>query len=194
MENRMSKKDKIKIETERLILRCFEIPDTDAMHRNLTSDPDVARFMCYNVCESIEDTKNHINQWLEYFHKLPDNSSWYIFSIDLKTDGELIGTIDFHENNCEARVAEIGYQLGKAWWGHGYATEALRAVIDYCFKEVGLNRLWADHNALNIASGKVLIKAGMLYEGTARQCYMRKGHLVDKVSYAILKEDWVAER
>ena len=178
------------LETERLILRPFELSDTESVYRNLASDPDVVRFMCYEVCESLEAAHKHIEQWLEYFNKLTPGSSWCLFSIVLKSGGELIGTIDFHENDREAHAAEIGYQLGKAWWGNGYATEALRAIIDYCFESVDLNRLWADHDSRNIASGKVLRKAGMLYEGTARQCYVRKGHVADKVSYAILREDW----
>jgi len=180
----------MKIETKRLILRPFELSDAESMHQNLTSDPDVARFMCYEVCESLEAARKHIDQWMEYFNSLPPGSSWGLFSIELKSTGELIGTIDFHENNREARAAEIGCQLGKAWWGNGYATEALRAVIHHCFETVGLNRLWADHDSRNIASGKVLLEAGMLYEGTARQCDVKKGHVVDKVSYAILKEDY----
>jgi len=186
----MSGRDIARLETERLLLRQFDLSDAEAMYRNWASAPEVVRFLCYDVCESLEATQKHIDQWLEYFNKLTQGSSWCIFSIILKSSNELIGTIDFHENNHEARAAEIGYQLGKAWWGNGYATEALRAIIDYCFNRVGLNRLWADHDSRNIASGKVLLKAGMMYEGTARQCYVRKGHLVDKVSYAVLAEDY----
>jgi len=183
----------VRLETERLILRPFDkAKDAQAMHKNWASDLDVVRFMCYDACESLESTEAHIDQWLEYFNNLAVGSSWCLFAIELKSDNNLIGTIDFNENDCEARAAEIGYQLGKAWWGNGYATEALRAVIDYCFENVGLNRLWADHNSLNVASGKVLLKAGMVHEGTFRQCYVRKGKLVDKLSYAILKEDWDA--
>ena len=77
-------------------------------------------------------------------------------------------------------------------WKKHYATEATRALINHLFQTTSLNRLWADHDSRNVASGKVLLKSGMLYEGTARQCYMRKGYLVDKVSYAILREDWVS--
>ena len=186
----MTRNDDVKLETERLILRQFELSDAESMYRNLAGDSEVTRFMSYDVCESLEAAQAHITQWFDYFYKLEPGSSWGLFAIDLKSSGDLIGTIDFHENNREARTAEIGYQLGKAWWGKGYATEALRSVIKYCFEIVGLNRLWADHNSLNIASGKVLLKAGMLHEGTFRQCYMRKGNLVDKCSYAILAEDY----
>lgn len=188
MENRRS----VRIETERLILRCFEESlDSEAIFRNLVSDPEVARFMCFDVCKDLNDALKHINSWLEYFSKQNPDSSWNIFSVVNKSTDELIGTIDYIENDCEARSAEIGYKIGSAWWGNGYATEALYALIKYLFENTDLNRLWADHDLRNVASGKVLLKAGMLYEGIARQCYMRKGHLVDKASYAILREDWV---
>lgn len=186
----MSGKDIAMLETERLLLRNFELSDVESMYRNWANDPDVVRFMCYEVCESLEATQKHVTEWLEFFNNLPADSSWGLFAIILKSSSELIGTIDYHESDKEIRAAEIGYQLGKTWWGNGYATEALRILIKHCFETVGLNRLWADHNLLNIASGKVLLKARMLHEGTARQCYMRKGHIVDKVSYAILAEDY----
>ena len=189
----MSGNDIIKLETERLILRQFKLSDAEAMHQNITSIPEVVRFMCYDVCDNLDATQKHVNQWFEYFDKLIPGSSWCVFAIILKSSNELIGTIDFHENNREARAAEIGYQIGRTWWGKGYTTEALRIVIDYCFSRIGLNRLWADYDSRNVASGKVLLKAGMLYEGTARQCYVRKGHIVDKVSYAILAEDYFKE-
>jgi len=183
-----------RLETERLVLRPFDMTDAQSMYQNWASDPKVMQFLPYSVCESVEDTQMHISKWLDNFNKLPVGSAWCIFAIVLKSSNELIGTIDFHENNREARVAEIGYQLGNAWWGKGYATEALRAVIDYCFKEVGLRRLWADHNSLNMASGRVLLKGGMLHEGTFRKIYMRRGELVDRLCYAILKEDWESQR
>ena len=186
--------DKPRFETERLVLRCFELSDAEELYRNLVSDPEVSRFMCYDTCEDLGETLKHIDRWLDFFSKLEQGSSWCIFSIILKSTGELIGTIDYHVTDREAQAAEIGYKLGTAWWRKGYATEALHALIDYLFKEVGLNRLWADHDSRNIASGRVLLKAGMLCEGTARQCYVRKGHLVDKVSYAILKSDWEAKK
>jgi ribosomal-protein-alanine N-acetyltransferase len=65
-----------------------------------------------------------------------------LFAIQLKSNDAVIGTIDFGETDKEAHAAEIGYQLGKAWWGNGYAAEALKALIKYCFETVGLNRLW----------------------------------------------------
>jgi len=179
------------IETERLRLRPFERSDAEALFQNCLSDPEVVRYMPCHPCESLEATQVHIDQWLAWFQEnLEAGAMWCVFAVVLKASGAFIGTADFYETNRAAHVAEVGYQFGKLWWGKGYATEALRALIDHCFTATDLNRLWADHDVRNTASGKVLRKAGMLHEGTFRQCKLRKDELVDKAHYAILKEDW----
>ena len=180
---------KTELETERLVLRHFELGDVDALFRNLASDPEVVRFMSYSLCETVDATGKMIDEWFEYFDKVAPES-WELFVVVLKSSGEVIGTIDFAEVDREARSAEVGYQFGKAWWGFGYATEALQALIVHCFETVGLNRIWADHDPHNIGSGKVMQKAGMLYEGTFRQCKVRHGELVSRVYNAILAEDY----
>jgi len=176
------------LETERLVLRPFSISDAESMFRNWANDPKVVHFMPYDVCNTIEETKSRINEWMVYFKETAPNSA--VFAIELKDSNEVIGTIDFAETDREARSAEVGYQLGKLWWGNGYATEALRAVIKYVFEKVGLNRLWASYDPRNSNSGKVLQKAEMLYEGTLRQCKVRRGELSDSVRYAILADDY----
>ena len=184
----MSQSDATKLETERLILRGFGMSDAEAMFRNWASDPEVVRFMPYDVCNTIEETRKRITEWMRYFEETAPNSA--VFAIELKDSGEVIGTIDFAETDREARAAEVGYQLGKLWWGYGYAAEALRAVIKHCFETAGLNRLWASYDPRNPNSGRVLQKAGMLCEGTLRQCKIRRGELADSVRYAILADDY----
>jgi len=158
------------------------------MFRNWASDPDVLRFMPYDLCATIEDTHKRITAWMPYYKETAPNSA--LLAIVLKDHNEVIGTIDYAETDKEARSVEVGYQIGKMWWGCGYATEALQAVIEHCFATVKLNRIWASYDPRNPASGKVLQKAGMLYEGTLRQCKVSRGELVDRVRYAILAEDW----
>lgn len=187
----MTQKGTVTLETERLILRRFTIDDAEQMFRNWANDADVVRYMLYDRCDTIEATRKHIEQWLHYFD---EPGARELFAILLKTTGEIIGTIDYAELDLEARSAEAGYQIGKQWWGAGYATEALRAVIAYCFEEVNLNRIWADYDTRNIASGRVMQKAGMLYEGTFRQCKVRRGEPISKSQYAILAEDYFGQR
>jgi len=89
------------------------------------------------------------------------------------------------------RACEIGYSLGSKFWGQGITTEAATAVLDFLFCEVGFNRVTASHNEGNIASGKVLKKIGMSYEGTCREAALNKdGTLEDLILYAILKGDY----
>ncbi|MCL2052372.1 MAG: GNAT family N-acetyltransferase [Lachnospiraceae bacterium] len=178
------------LETERLILRPFGMDDAEAMFQNWISNPEVLRYMAFEACGTLEAARSHIKQWIGYFNDLEEGSSWCIFAIELKSCKSIIGTIDFHEDNNKVRAAEIGYMLGSKWWGNGYATEALRVLIEFCFKEVGLKRLWANHDSRNPASGRVLSKAGMKYEGTFVKSMIRKGELADSVYYAILAEDF----
>jgi len=179
------------LENNTLLLRRFRVEDAQAMYDNWANDPEVVRFMPYDVCNTIEETRNVINEWVKYFTETAPNSA--VFAIVLKDGEEIIGTIDFAEDDKEARSAEVGYQLGKLWWGNGYAAEALQAVIKYAFEVVGLNRLWASYDSRNVNSGKVLQKAKMLYEGTLRQNKVRNGELADSVRYAILAEDYFAK-
>ena len=180
----------IRLESERLILRTFKKSDAKAMFQNWIGDPEVMRYLSDDALESLQATEVFVEQWLSWFHKLPAGSAWHLFSIELKSTGEVIGTIDYHEDNQKTRAAETGYNIGKKWWGKGYATEALRTMIDYCFKETGLTRIWANHDSRNVSSGKVLAKAGMQHEATFRKAKSIKGEITDDIHYAILKEDW----
>ena len=190
----MSQSTDIKLETERLLLRPFEISDAEAMFKNWASDPEVLRYMPYKICESLEMTRIRISEWMEYFNSLGSTNSWGAFAIELKHSGEVIGTVDYAELDREVRSAEVGYQIGKAWWGKGYATEALRAVIVHCFETTDINRLWGGYDPRNPASGKAMLKAGMQLEGTFRQYRLRAGELVDRSIHAILREDWCKQK
>jgi RimJ/RimL family protein N-acetyltransferase len=85
--------------------------------------------------------------------------------------------------------AELGYWIGVPFWGHGYATEAGRAVVRHGFENFKLNRIFAAHFEGNEASGNVLRKIGMKHEGCARQAIMKWGKVMDLEMYAILRED-----
>ena len=91
--------------------------------------------------------------------------------------------------NRRFRTGTVAYYLAESTWGKGYMTEILRRVIDFCFDDLGLNRVEADHFARNPASGRVMEKAGMTREGLMRQKYCKDGEFLDAVLYAVLKED-----
>ena len=87
-------------------------------------------------------------------------------------------------------VAELGYWIGKPFWGKGYATEAARSLIDFGFTVLGLNRIAARHFARNPASGRVMQKVGMLQTGVDRQAGQKWDRYEDFVLYEIQRDVW----
>ena len=126
-------------------------------------------------------------QWIAQQEPSPDQ---YNFAID---DGQLAGSIGLRLTPAFDR-AEAGYWLGIPFWGRGYATEALGALIRFGFEELQLHRIYAGYFSRNDASGKVMIKNGLKYEGTLRQHVKKWGEYVDVVYYGILREEWEAVR
>lgn len=110
------------------------------------------------------------------------------FAID---NGELVGGIGLRMQQ-EFERAEIGYWIGRPFWGRGYATEAAGAIIRYGFEELKLNRIYAGYFSRNEPSSRVMIKNGMKYEGTLRQHVKKWDEFVDIVYYAILRSEWRA--
>lgn len=100
----------------------------------------------------------------------------------VERDGELIGAVGYIEGSVEQ--AEIGYWIGRPFWGNGYATEAAQALVDYCFDEAGFRRLTAGHFADNPASARIIAKLGFRRIGIGAQwCEARKSE-VPTVRYA----------
>ncbi len=174
------------IETERLTLRPFRIGDAQAMFDGWASDYEVARYMRWQPHENVAQTREILAEWIAEYGVKPDLYRWAIAC----KDGDLpIGSIGvFMENEVDQR-AEVGYCVGRAFWGQGYVTEALKAVLRYMLLEVGLNRVEAYHSVRNPGSGAVMRKAGMTYEGCARQKYRTKEGFHDSDEYAILRSD-----
>ena len=174
------------IETDRLILRPFTMADAEPMYRNWANDDEVTKFLTWPTHESVEITKMVLADWTASYAK-PDFYNW---AIVLKDNGpEPIGSISVVAQNSKTECAEIGYCMSRAHWGKGIMTEALSATIDFFFAEVGFNRVQADHDANNPASGKVMEKSGMRFEGTARQGGYNNQGIIDLCTWAILKSD-----
>ena len=104
----------------------------------------------------------------------------------------MIGTIGFMWINLDYRSGEVGYSLSRAYWNQGIMTEALRAVLAFGFDTLQLNRIEAQHETDNPASGRVMEKAGMRPEGTLRAKVYNKGRFTDVRIWAVLKKDWLA--
>jgi [ribosomal protein S5]-alanine N-acetyltransferase len=111
------------------------------------------------------------------------------FAIRLLADGPLIGSVGLRDIDAEHLQAELGFWIGREWWGQGYAREAGAAAIRYGFDSLGLNRICAHHMVRNPAAGKVLQALGMRQEGTLRQRVRKWGVYEDVVLYAILRDE-----
>ena len=179
-------KGTVTIETDRLILRRFAMEDAEAMFRRWASDDEVTKHLTWPTHTSVEISKMVLTDWTSHYPE-PDFYNW---AIVLKENGpEPIGNISVVGINKEVDAATMGYCMSRAHWGKGVMTEALTAVIDFFFDEVGFNRIDADHAVDNPASGRVMEKSGMRYEGTHRQAVRTNCGIVDIKKWAILKSD-----
>ena len=116
-----------------------------------------------------------------------DRGEQAVFAITRKEDGRLLGAIGLRIE-AEDQRAELGYWVGKPYWGQGFCTEAARATVDFGFQRLGLHRIQACHFARNIASGRVLQKIGMAREGRLRQHTRKWDAFEDIEIYGIIAE------
>lgn len=174
------------IETSRLILRPFTPADAQPMYRNWASDSEVTKYLTWPTHGSPEVSQWVVNDWVSHYAE-PSFYQWAIVPKDLD---EPIGTISVVSYDDKTEKMEIGYCIGRPWWGRGIVTEAFRAVLDYLFEEVGASRIEAAHDVNNPASGAVMAKCGLHHEGTLRKYGWNNQGVCDICQYAILKEDW----
>lgn len=173
------------IQTGRLLLRKFQLDDAYDMFKNWANDSEVTKFLSWKPHDNVEATKSIVAQWVKEY----ENNNVYNWAIELKEIGEVIGGISIVKLDEIYYSCEIGYCISRAYWNKGITSEALKAVINYLFSEVGFNRIVAKHDTNNIASGKVMIKSGMNYEGTLKKAKLRdNGEFYDLAIYTILKD------
>ncbi|MCY3833772.1 MAG: GNAT family protein [Chloroflexi bacterium] len=120
------------------------------------------------------------------------NEEAFVFAILEKTSEHFVGCMGIHLTPAHNR-AEVGYWIGLPYWGRGLATAALRLIIQFGFEELKLNRIAAGHFPHNPASGRVMQKANMRYEGLLRRSILHHGKYKDEARYAILRDDYEAE-
>lgn len=171
------------LRTERLILRKYKSDDYINMFKNYAADERVTKFLTWEPYEKAED----IIEFLDMSIAAYDRLTTYHWAIEF--EGEIIGSvsvmhIDELRNNCE-----IGYCIGYDYWNKGMTSEAVKAIIDFLFNEVGFHRVMAKHDVDNPASGKVMEKCGMTFEGRFKEYYLRHdGTYSDSLVYGIVNE------
>lgn len=174
------------IETERLNLRELSPEDTEAIHQ-LHSFPETDQYNTLGIPKSLKETKELVNHWLSLQKVKPRQS--YIFTIKERKTDSFAGLIALTLGKPSFRIADTWYKLHPAFWGRGYATEALTSLLRFGFKQLKLHRIEAGCAIGNLASARVLEKAGMLREGSKRKVLPIRGQWVDNYEYAILEED-----
>ena len=178
------------LETERLVLRRFTRDDVDLLVE-LDSDPQVMWYISKGrPTARAEMEKIILPRFLEYYELFDGYGTWATHE---KSTGEFIGWLSLRPRDGDPPdEPELGYRLRRAAWGKGYATEGARALVDLAFRELGARRVYAETMAVNVASRRVMEKAGLKY---ARTFHMEfedpvPGTEYGEVEYELLREDW----
>ena len=171
--------------TARLRLRPFRAADADALYA-LHSNAHVLRY--WDSPPWSEPAR--AERFLTACRQMAEEGSGARLAIDLFGDASFIGWCGLTRWNPGFRSASLGYCLGDAAWGHGYATEAARAVLQWAFDTLDLNRVQAEADTRNAASARVLEKLGFVREGTLREDCVVNGDVSDSWVYGLLRREW----
>lgn len=176
----------MQLETDRLILREFQHDDWQAMAA-YWRDPRYQRYYA-----EIEDVEAVVRELVSRCIAAQDVEPrrTYQFAVVRKDGGRLIGNCGIRVNAPEHREANIGYELNPDAWGQGLATEAAREIVRFGFEDLGLHRIWAECNAENAGSVRVLRKLGMQREARFRENQWFKDRWWDTEIYALLEREW----
>jgi [ribosomal protein S5]-alanine N-acetyltransferase len=173
------------LHTERLTLRPFTPADADALYA-LHSSAHVLRYWDSPPWTEPERAQ----RFIAGCRQMAEEGTGARLAIDRATDGAFVGWCGLTRWNPDFRSASLGYCLAEAAWGHGYATEAARALLQWAFDTVDLNRVQAEADTRNLASARVLEKLGFVHEGTLREDCVVNGDVSDSWVFGLLRREW----
>jgi len=177
------------IVTERLVLRALRADDAETMFA-YRSHPEVMRYQGWDP-ESLADVREFIAEHAGYEAYEP--GSWRQFAIALRSDDTMIGDCGVHVPEDKPEQAEFGITLAPAYQGHGYASEALRALLHLVFDTLGKHRAFASVDPRNLASLALFERAGFRKEAHHVESLWLMGEWVDDVILALLAREWRAQ-
>lgn len=177
------------LQTRRLLLRPFRLRDAPSVRR-LAGDRRIAS-TTLELPHPYE--KGMARTWIRTHRDLFGRRRAVHFAIALRERDELIGAIALRLEEAHDR-AEMGYWIGVPYWGQGFATEAAAALLDYGFRDLALNRIYACRMTRNPASGRVLEKIGLQHEGRLRRHVRKWDSYEDLEVYGILRSEWAERR
>ncbi|MGA8245461.1 MAG: GNAT family protein [Nocardioides sp.] len=173
------------LQTERLVLRPFTDADGDALYA-MHSNAHVLRYW-----DSPPWTERaRAERFVAACRQMADEGTGARVAIEGVCDGAFIGWCGLSRWNSDHRSASLGYCLDEAAWGHGYATEAARALLHWAFDTLDLNRVQAEADTRNLASARVLEKIGFVREGTLREDCVVNGKVSDSWVFGLLRREW----
>jgi len=173
--------------TPRLDLRAPQLRDASDLFE-VFRDPEVMRYWSSPPMQSVADGEALVTRNLGY----NSDGSGYGWVIERREDARVIGTLALFHFSEQNNRAEIGYALGRAFWGAGYMHEALTALIEFAFGDMDLRRLEADTDPRNAASIRALERLGFAREGLLRERWLVAGEVCDTAFLGLLRSDWNA--
>jgi len=174
-----------RIEAERLMLRKITEEDVNDIFE-YASVPEVTKFVLWDTHKTQKDSLDFVKFAEEQFI----NCLSIVWGIEIKSEKKLIGSIDLRAWKTIHKCGDIGYAISMKYWNKGYVSEAMKAVINFGFESLHLNRIEAHCEEENIGSWKVMEKCGLKYEGTLREKVFIKGRFRSMKMYSLLKSEW----
>lgn len=174
------------ITAERVVLRWVSENDIDSL-LEIFSDPQVMR---YWSTAPFTDREEAVALQREIATS-NENNSMLKWGLALRDSDRLIGTTTLFHLNLDNGRAEVGYAMGRAYWGKGYMNEALQALLAHAFEVMQLRRLEADVDPRNTASIRTLERLGFQKEGYLRERWHVNGEIQDAIFYGLLRREWL---
>lgn len=174
------------LEGNHVRLRGLKRSDAECLRR-YADDPRVARYLPLMPHPyQAEDAR----QWINFAGRSARKDQSYAFGIEYKQTREIIGGISLKQIHTRDRSTEIGYWLARKFWGRGIGSEAVRLILEFCFKQLGLHRVYAVTHAKNLGSSRVLTKNGFVREGVLRKAGKIGGRWQDMYTFGILRSEY----
>jgi [ribosomal protein S5]-alanine N-acetyltransferase len=185
MNNKIELNDIPAIDTERLLLRRLMPGDAPAVFA-YAKLPEVSEYLLWSPHQSEEESL----EFIKFAEGQFSGSLSIIWGIEIKSENKIIGTIDLRNYKSVNSCGETGYGISSRYWNRGYVTEALKALIEFGFGVLALNRIEAHCEEGNIGSWRVMEKSGMKFEGIMREKIFLKGSFRSVKLYSILKSEF----
>lgn len=176
------------LESERLCLRPFCETDVEALFA-IASNPNVTRYTLWEAHQSPNVTRSFLRGYAQerFVEQVPD-----AYGVFLKANGALIGGVGAHWASRADHCMEFGYWIAEPFWGRGFAAEAARTLLNHVFAKYDVERAQAHFIDGNDASGKVMTKLGLKFEGVRRHGVLHRGVFKDIYCFAVLRSEWNA--